>query len=90
MDDDVELEVASGSHDPEPLLDFIVADALGAEAIEEAFDVFTSEHSVLVDDQMSCPYVGSPQLFLGLSWRTGVRRAQATRNVGSSWRVAAR
>ena len=73
MDDDVELEVAAGAHDPEPLLDFLVAYALGREAIEEPFDVFTSEHSVLVDGQMSCPYVGSPRLFLGGPERAAAR-----------------
>jgi hypothetical protein len=65
VDYDVELERSSGADDPESLLDFFVVRALCGEAIEETFDVITSEHGVPVDGQMSIPYVGLARLFLG-------------------------
>ena len=48
MDDDVQLEVAAGSDDPQALFDLLVARAFGRQAVEKPFDVITIEHSVLV------------------------------------------
>jgi hypothetical protein len=87
MDYDVELERATRPYDPEALLDFFVVRALRGEAIEETFDVITSEHGVPVEGQMSIPYGGSARLFLGRPDALPLRRRAAP---GEPWLKLAR